>query len=1801
MRKALILSLMVSRSVCAQAGTYTFTQPSGHFTWDQQDFVGGQYVSISCSGSVSPAYGNGVITASFSSNCSYDTRSSTISGTITLTVPSPTLNIDNNYLILSDSNNNLGGPNVSANVQYQASNGNKEIWIDYAMPSVPAGSDGYNAAFYGCSKSGAQTESASLGCKVGFLYFSNAGSKVGAVLNSYGIRVGIANYPVPGFSYFDVIANYSSIGCGGTSGNPCPDLAIDHVEFVQATQNPTNGVKLVAYKDTMMRVFPKVVGSNQSPLKGVTATVKYTPPGGTEVTQAINGAVTANVPPVSRADLSQSLNFVLPLSITLPGASTFKVALNYPGSSDPNPMSPDRTATVTQVFQAPAVTNPVTIGWIPICLGFLESLGAQTLESLPVCPDGGLGDYDTFASKIFPMPSSPGANFQYSQAPPRALVYSPIPIAKFVPTFVSPGGENPGPLLAAKIMTFLNRLKFVLDQSGLYDRVFAWLPFIRYPFLNISVASTDYLPADLVRDVAFAIDTGSREALSFSSLNGITDHESDGGSGSQVLFAHWLARALGVPLIPAVQNTGEVGIDVDLAHVSGPGAPDFLSSLDKSGWISPQDWQALGLALDTLPAGSAPGPFRISATPGPTEYARITGTVQQDNSSGQIDPVLRLMSTVSYPAASTTGAYCLQVGNGTTTLAMPCFDVSFAPDPSGAIPQLGTFSVTLPWPTGATRVLLMHGSTQLAALAAGSGTPTVSITSPHQGDQWNGANTISWTASEPGATITSTLLYSYDGGITWLPLALDTTDSQYLVDTTMIKGGSQVLFRVIASDGIDNGVATVGPITINQTPVIQAPPGVDFGTQVTGQWADLTATLSNAGSGPLTIQSLATDDTAFTVLSPVTPFDILGGGSRAVDIRFLAGASLNGNLIVTSNDPVHGTLRIPLVARISQSALPNVVLPPATVNFGDVGVGQTADATINIVNNGSAVLNVAGGPPTGPFSITAGAPPFVVPPYGQQPVTLRFAPTSVGSSQMGMLSMSTDDSVHPSITVSLVGNGVTACAYSLSAASANPGSTASTGSVNLTAGATCSWAVASNAGWLTSSVSFGTGSSTINYSVAANSSGAPRTAILSIGDQTFTVTQASGSAPVLGIAMSHNPASFTQGQTGSFTITVSNTGLAATSTGVTVIDTLPTGLTATAISGTGWSCTAPSGPCTRSDTLPQGSSYPLITLAVNIAGNAPASVTNSVTVSGGGAPSATATDIATIVGTTLRTLVYHEITSLTTSANRGGAAAPVLSKNGTRAVFTTGNTTPIQVFVVNADGNSAPTLVDSYNTLCGCTTWIFISDDGSAVVSSDSKQIRYAPASGSGGQTVVTIGTASTSAIRLSADGGTVYFSLIGDGTINGASATKGVYAVSVNGSGLHQIVSASAVDSALGTSADMNFGDGSLALVDSSADNSKIIFNVSVFGAGSYLMGVNANGQNLHKLVGPLVQTYDAGISADGSTVYYNVVPLPSGPPNPVGVMNFDGSNNRVLDTGLDGTGRPGQITTDGSQIYIENGGRVYRTDGSGFYELAVNNPGATSHPVAGSFNASMNATGTRFLYLTGDASGISQLATIDVNPSSTGAAPSIGNPAINPPFVLVNGGSSATVTANVRTAKTLLGVTGTVLKNNGPDPNISGQPMYDDATHGDATAADGIFTNNAIRTDCCAAAGPRTVRIQAEDRAGTRRHATAVDLPAFSVVTSIPTTPITIGTNPPGRTFTVDGTSYTASQTLNLNQGSTHTIAVGTAPQAGGAGTQYLFTNWSDSGAASHSITVGTSATTYTANFKTDRKSTRLNSSHV
>ena len=148
---------------------------------------------------------------------------------------------------------------------------------------------------------------------------------------------------------------------------------------------------------------------------------------------------------------------------------------------------------------------------------------------------------------------------------------------------------------------------------------------------------------------------------------------------------------------------------------------------------------------------------------------------------------------------------------------------------------------------------------------------------------------------------------------------------------------------------------------------------------------------------------------------------------------------------------------------------------------------------------------------------------------------------------------------------------------------------------------------------------------------------------------------------------------FIRGSNASYTIPVSNISPFGSSSGlVTINDTLPTGLTPTGGSGAGWACSV-SGQtvsCTRSDVLGPASSYASITLNAAVSQSAPATVTNTAVVSGGGElnlTNDTATDVAQVVssadlgitdsGSPNPVLAGNKITYTQVVTNNGPSAA----------------------------------------------------------------------------------------------------------------------------------------------------------------------------------------------------------------------------------------------------------------------------------------------------------------------------------------------------------------------------------------------------------------------------------------------------------------------------------------------------------------------------------------------------------------
>jgi hypothetical protein len=204
------------------------------------------------------------------------------------------------------------------------------------------------------------------------------------------------------------------------------------------------------------------------------------------------------------------------------------------------------------------------------------------------------------------------------------------------------------------------------------------------------------------------------------------------------------------------------------------------------------------------------------------------------------------------------------------------------------------------------------------------------------------------------------------------------------------------------------------------TPIAEIVPAtLAFGLQRVGTQAPArTVTLTNSGSGPLTITAVTSSNAQrFPITVGALPVTLLPGPGQQlqVSIGFAPNseAGFTGQLNVTSNG---GS---PSVSLSGTGALPHIALSPSALDLGRVFFcgGQSSVAKeVTIANTGQLDLTV---------NAISAAPPFhasqanaVVRAQQSARVAVRFTPAAVGPAA-GTLTITSDDPTTPNATVAL--------------------------------------------------------------------------------------------------------------------------------------------------------------------------------------------------------------------------------------------------------------------------------------------------------------------------------------------------------------------------------------------------------------------------------------------------------------------------------------------------------------------------------------------------------------------------------------------------------------------------------------------------------------------------------------------------------------------------------------------------------------------------------------------------------------
>ena len=222
----------------------------------------------------------------------------------------------------------------------------------------------------------------------------------------------------------------------------------------------------------------------------------------------------------------------------------------------------------------------------------------------------------------------------------------------------------------------------------------------------------------------------------------------------------------------------------------------------------------------------------------------------------------------------------------------------------------------------------------------------------------------------------------------------------------------------------------VAGVTTPPGQIDAGPVGLDFGDVSIGQSGNGLLTIRNVGAGPLTVNSISSDNTRFAVASPSTPFTVAPGGQRPVTLSFqpTTAGRVTGTASIGSDDPANPTVRIPLLGNgIGGSSAGSLSVSTTSLAFGSVDLGQNADLPLTFSNNGGADLTVSAIASSDPqFStVFTGSPsgtPFTLEAGAELSIMVRFQPSSTGS-QNATLSVSSSNSGSPTVNISLSGEG----------------------------------------------------------------------------------------------------------------------------------------------------------------------------------------------------------------------------------------------------------------------------------------------------------------------------------------------------------------------------------------------------------------------------------------------------------------------------------------------------------------------------------------------------------------------------------------------------------------------------------------------------------------------------------------------------------------------------------------------------------------------------------------------------------
>ena len=218
---------------------------------------------------------------------------------------------------------------------------------------------------------------------------------------------------------------------------------------------------------------------------------------------------------------------------------------------------------------------------------------------------------------------------------------------------------------------------------------------------------------------------------------------------------------------------------------------------------------------------------------------------------------------------------------------------------------------------------------------------------------------------------------------------------------------------------------SVGEAPPGMTQVTVSPPAIDYGEVLIGQIKTQTVLLKNSGSGTVTVTQANTGGSDFSNSGLALPLTLAEGESATLAVVFspFSGGEKFGSVTFFS-DASNSPTTLSLSGTGAVASIPGqLILFPASIDFGDLTLGSSSSAEVTLSNSGSNVILVASANVIGAnFSLDALALPVNLSSGEALTINVIFSPSAAGSTT-GWISFTNDGLSSPTILL-LTGTGI---------------------------------------------------------------------------------------------------------------------------------------------------------------------------------------------------------------------------------------------------------------------------------------------------------------------------------------------------------------------------------------------------------------------------------------------------------------------------------------------------------------------------------------------------------------------------------------------------------------------------------------------------------------------------------------------------------------------------------------------------------------------------------------------------------